>query len=217
MAQVGGTSHVAGGVPVDTAAGDDASLAGSWCKPALVRLGQLKLQSDVPLIRQIAEEAEARAANAQAPEAKAFFLVVAGAARTSLYSLHTDRKSNGTQAFAHFKDAFDLAPELKEAATGFGQTVLKLGTLGFGDRTFLSLLGIGVDKDQGKRVIAALAAFPEDPLSQLLRGRLAAWCKDNKAAAEAAARVKALKEKSPDSRAQVEKWDAWLTGLEKHH
>ncbi|HEX4620957.1 MAG TPA: hypothetical protein VH208_05250, partial [Myxococcaceae bacterium] len=142
-------------------------------------------------------------------------LTTAAMARFALFHLGKDKKRNGVASFREFKEAFELAPGRQEAATGFGQTVLALSKQGFVTRKLLGLLGVSVDKSDARAVSDALAGLPEDALSQLLRQRLAHWCKDGVAEKEAAAKVAALKAKGGASAAQVAKMDQWLAGVEK--
>jgi hypothetical protein len=219
LAQVGGASRPAAG-PAKTA---EASEGGSdigpalerWAVEASARLLKANTTGNLAEFQKVAEEAELGAEHAPTPRTQAILLVTAAMARTALFHLGQDKKGNGTRAFHEFKEAYGLAPGRKEAATGWGQTVLALGHQGFFTRKFLGLLGVSVSKDDAREVIGSLGAFPDDPLSQLLRGRLSAWCKDKEAADAAAAAMKALRAKGGDSAVQVDKMEKWLAGLEK--
>ena len=219
MAQVGGASKPAAGPATTEKASEGKPDIGPalerWAMEASARLLKANTTGNLDEFQKIAEEAEQGSEHAPTPRTQAILLVTAAMARTALFHLGQDKKGNGTRAFHEFKEAYGLAPGRKEAATGWGQTVLALGHQGFFTRKFLGLLGVSVSKDDAREVIDALGAFPDDALSQLLRGRLAAWCKDTQAAAAAAAAVKALLAKGGDAAVQVDKMEKWLAGLEK--
>jgi hypothetical protein len=186
-----------------------------WAAEAQVRLLKANAAGDVAAFQTLAEEAEQGVDHAPNPHTRAILLATAAMARFALFHLGKDRKDNGIASFKEFKEGFETAPDRQEAATGFGQAVLALSKQGFVTRKLLGLMGVSVGKSDAQAVSDALAGFPEDALSQLLRQRLAHWCKDGGAEKEAAAKVAALKAKGGASAAQVAKMDQWLAGLEK--
>jgi hypothetical protein len=186
-----------------------------WAAEAAARLLKANSTGDIAEFQTIAQEAEQGAERAPTPRTQAILLVTAAMARTALFHLGKDKKANGVACFNEFKEAFDLAPGRKEAATGFGQAILALSKLGFVKQKLLGLMGVSISKSDAQAVSDALAAFPDDPLSQLLRQRLARWCKDGAAEQDAAGMAKALRGRGGDMAAQVDKMDQWLAGLEK--
>jgi len=191
---------------------DDTDLE-QWCAQAPGWIQRASQAGNFDLLQSMARDAEARADVARNPESKALLDLTAAMARTALFHAKKDRKANGKKAFLLFKEAFELAPNRKEVATAFAQTEWTLSLLRGIKRMAVSAVGISVDREYVGRVLTSLARFPDDPMSQLLRVRLAAWAKDATAQADAQRRVDAL-QKDPRTALELNSRAQWLAQLE---
>lgn len=119
------------------------------------------------------------------------------AAYGQLALMKVDRKANGKVAFQAVSKAIDLAPARMETVLTHARSVLGISKLNWLFRKVVSgVVGMNT-KDEAKRSVKLLAAFPQDPTCQLVRKSLAQHAGDKAALKETEALLKQLEAQDP--------------------
>jgi hypothetical protein len=159
---------------------------------------------------QISRQAETGEKGVQDPKQRALLLVIAGGGRGALFNMKagvTKGWSDGHASLDRFKGAFTLASDVPEVAVAYGMSQVPL----------LHHALVKPSPDEARAAVRALQAFPENPVAQELRLKLASWEEafDGQQVNAARACIEALRAKhDPAIDSALQGTEDWLKKLE---